>query len=74
MYVYVCVYMAHNIFLENNFSNLHSNALYQPSDLTAMDMLREHSFIISNTIILLPQLVLLIVVLLKKEKLTLTLP
>lgn len=60
--------MAHNIFLENNCSHLHSNALYQPSDLTAVDMLREHSFIISNTIILLPQRVLLTVALLKKKK------
>lgn len=57
MYIYLCVCVAHNIFSENNFSILDSNPLYQPSALRAMEMLREHNFMVSNAIILLPQLV-----------------
>jgi len=43
--------VSHNIFLKNNFSYLHPNALYQPFAFRAKDMLRENSFIICNDLI-----------------------
>lgn len=68
-YIYNSYYIYNiHIFLENNFSYLHPNALYQPSALRPMDILREYSFIISNVTILFLPLVLLAFVLLKKKK------
>lgn len=66
--------LSHNIFLQNNFSYLHPNAIYQAFAFRAMDIQREHSFIIRNALI--PTISLAYISFLKKRKkqITLTLP
>lgn len=65
---HTCMCLPHNIFLQNNFSYLHPNALYQAFALRAMDIRREYSFIICNALI--PTISLAYISFLKKRKKT----
>lgn len=66
MCIYICVCICTHIWLTIYFSKIIylilTQLLYQPCTLRAMDMIREHSFIVSNA------QVLLTFALLKKEK------